>query len=90
MDEVRDILISKKNKNRQEEEYTPTVNYEEKYVYINPPREPELPKDITDLIFLKINLEKQTWDWRFIMPRCGKLNQFKGLFLRAPEGEGPA
>ena len=28
MDEVRDILISKKNKNRGEEEYTPTVNYE--------------------------------------------------------------
>ena len=40
MDEVRDILISKKNKNRVEEEYTPAVNYEEKYVYINPPREP--------------------------------------------------
>ena len=28
MDEVRDILILKKNKNRGEEEYIPTVKYE--------------------------------------------------------------
>ena len=91
MDEVKDIIVSKKSLKKIEEmDYPEEEIKEEKYIYVDPPKLPQVPKDISDIQFVNINLKRQTWNWKITMPKCGKLNQFKGLYLRAPEGEGPA
>jgi hypothetical protein len=62
---------------------------QEKFIYIAPPKQDEVPKDIMSIELLKIDLQKQCFLYKVKMPNCSKYNQFKGLFLRAPEGEGP-
>ena len=86
MDEVRDLIISKKQLERDNEEYEVEEVKEERYVYVDIPRPPQKPKDITNIIFQSINLKNQSWIYRLCLPMCGKLNQFQGVYLRAPEG----
>jgi hypothetical protein len=62
----------------------------ETFIYVDPPKLPQPPKDIIDIELVEISIAKQAWVWKITMPRCSQYNQFKGLYLRAPEGEGPA
>lgn len=87
MDEVRDMIISKKPLTRDtEEHYEEEEVKEERYIYVDIPRPPQKPKDITNIIFLNKNLTNQSWNYRLCMPICGKLNQFQGVYIRAPDG----
>lgn len=93
-DEARDIIIEKKcklmEKSTEESLQAEKEEVTTKYVYVEVPKTPEVPKDIYNAKLIKKNLANQSWIWRIFLPTCSNYNQFKGLYLRAPEGEGPS
>lgn len=63
-------------------------DYEEKveYVYVDAVPQNEPPKDIRNLTFLKIDLQKQCYRYRIDLSTSGKHNPLVGVFIRSPEG----
>ena len=56
------------------------------YTYVEPVRLPEAPKDIRDNHFVKLDLAKQCYRYRFDLPHSGSLNPVEGLFIRSSTG----
>jgi hypothetical protein len=85
-DEYRDVIVVKLDDPRLRP-FDP-ADYEEKveYVYVEAQPTPEPPKDIRDLIFVKIDLQKQCYRYRIELPSSGKYNPIAGLFLRSEQG----
>ncbi len=85
-DEYRDVLVVKLDDSRLRI-FNPD-DYEERveYVYVDPVPQPEPPKDIRDLTFLKIDLHKQCYRYRIQLPTSGKHNPLAGIFIRSQHG----
>lgn len=74
-DEVRDFIIKKEH--HQPLEGTLDIEQPEvKYIYVEPPKLPERPKDLYDVQLVRVDLIKQCWVWRFYMPKCSSYNQY--------------
>jgi hypothetical protein len=82
-DEYKDVIIVKLDDPRLKP--FDIHDYDEKveYVYVDPEPVHEPPKDIRDLTFLKINLQKQCYLFRIDLPNCGNFNPLEGLFIRS-------
>lgn len=83
-DEYKDVIIVKSEDSRLKE-CEPSY-YEEKkieYIYVEPVKVPQPPKDLRDLTFLKIDLLKQCYKYQFDLPSSDKSNPLGGIFIRS-------
>lgn len=42
-----------------------------RYIYVEPPKLPQPPKDLYNVKLIGADLKHQSWIWRFFMPKCG-------------------
>lgn len=56
------------------------------YTYVEPIKQPEAPKDLRDITFIKFDLAKQCYRYKLDLPHSGNLNPVEGLFVRSATG----